>query len=308
MDLLQTIGGYLFTDIRMAAPVLLAGLGLLLMNWSGLLNIGAEGIMLISALAAVVGSHFFGSVWMGLLLAMLAGAVFGLIFAVLTVTLRANQTVVGAALNILGLSLSTTLNRVFFGIETTVTKVDAFQVWEIPLLSKIPLIGRAFFAQMPIVYIAFLLVPLIHYFLFKTKPGLNLRSVGENPRVADTLGINVYRTQYLATIVGSMIIAAGGAFLSTGLLNFFAEDMVAGRGYIALAAVIFGKYRPTGIMFAAMIFMAGNVVSNVLQVAGVGIPYTFLTMIPYILTIIALTIFASRAVAPASLGRPYKRG
>ena len=308
MDLLQTIGGYLFTDIRMAAPVLLAGLGLLLMNWSGLLNIGAEGIMLIAALSAVAGSHYFGSVWLGLLLAMLAGAVFGLLFAVLTVTLRANQTVVGAALNILGLSLSTTLNRVLFGIETTVTKVDAFKVLEIPLLSKIPVIGRAFFAQMPIVYIAFLLVPVIHYFLFKTKPGLNLRSVGENPRVADTLGINVYRTQYLATIVGSTIVAAGGAFLSTGLLDFFAEDMVAGRGYIALAAVIFGKYKPAGIMVAAMIFMAGNVVSNVLQVAGIGIPYTFLTMIPYILTIIALTIFASRAVAPASLGKPYKRG
>lgn len=308
MDVLNTISGYIATDIRMAAPILLAGLGLLITNWSGLLNIGAEGTMLISAFAAVAGSFYFGSVWMGLLFGMISGALFGLLFAFLTVSLRANQTVVGVALNILGASLSATLNRVIFGVETTIAKIDTFDSLPIPGLSKIPILGPAFFNHMPIVYIAFVMVPLISFFLFKTQQGLNLRSVGENPRVADTLGINVYRTQYMAAILGSMIIGIGGAFLSTGLLNFFTEDMVSGRGYIALAAVIFGKYKPSGVMIAAMIFMAGNVVSNILQVAGAAIPYTFLTMIPYVLTIIALAVFASRAVAPASLGKPYKRG
>ena len=308
MEALNLIGGYLASDIRMAAPILLAGLGLLLINWSGLLNIGAEGTMLIATLVAVAGSYYTGSVWIGLLMAMASGALVGLLFAILTVTLRANQTVTGAAINILGSGLSATLNRVIFGVNTTIAKIDTFQNLAIPGLSKIPVIGTALFNQMPIVYIAFLMVPLISYYLFRTQSGLNLRAVGENPRVADTLGINVYRTQYMAAIVGSAIIAMGGAFLSTGLLNFFTEEMVSGRGFIALAAVIFGKYKPTGIMVAALIFMAGNVVSNILQVAGAAIPYTFLTMIPYILTIIALAVFASRAVAPASLGKPYKRG
>ena len=308
MEVINTIGGYLSSDIRMAAPILLAGLGLLIINWSGLLNIGAEGTMLIATLVAVAGSYYSGSVWIGLIAAIISGALVGALFAFLTVTLRANQTVVGAAINILGSGLSATLNRVIFGVNTTIAKIDTFANWTIPGLSKIPLIGQAFFNQMPIVYLAFLMVPLMSFYLFRTQSGLNLRAVGENPRVADTLGINVYRTQYLAAIVGSAIIAMGGAFLSTGLLNFFSEDMVSGRGYIALAAVIFGKYKPSGIMVAALIFMAGNVVSNILQVAGAAIPYTFLTMIPYILTIIALAMFASRAVAPASLGRPYKRG
>ncbi len=299
MTIFETIGGYLASDIRMAAPILLAGLGLLLINWSGLLNIGAEGTMLIATLVAVAGSYYTGSVWIGLLLAMASGALVGLLFAFLTVTLKANQTVTGAAINILGSGLSATLNRVIFGVNTTIAKIDTFQNLAIPGLSKLPLIGNAFFNQMPVVYIAFLMVPVISYYLFRTQSGLNLRAVGENPRVADTLGINVARTQYLAAIAGSAIIAMGGAFLSTGLLNFFSEDMVSGRGYIALAAVIFGKYKPTGIMVAALVFMAGNVVSNILQVAGAAIPYTFLTMIPYVLTIIALAMFASRAVAPA---------
>ena len=308
MGVLNSISAYIATDIRMAAPILLAGLGLLLVNWSGLLYIGAEGTMLISAFAAVAGSFYLGSVWAGLLFGMIAGAVFGLIFAFLTVTLRANQTVVGVALNVLGASLSATLNRVIFGVETTIAKIDTFETMPIPGLSKIPVIGRAFFQHMPIVYIAFLMVPLISFFLFRTQQGLNLRSVGENPRVSDTLGINVYRTRYTASILGNMIIGIGGAFLSTGLLNFFTEDMVSGRGYIALAAVIFGKYKPAGVMIAAMIFMGGNVVSNILQVSGAAIPYTFLTMIPYVLTIVALVVFASRAVAPGALGKPYKRG
>ena len=308
MEMIEMIGGYVASDIRMAAPILLAGLGLLLINWSGLLNIGAEGTMLIATLVAVAGSYYSGSVWIGLIAAMVSGALVGFLFAFLTVTLKANQIVVGAAINILGSGLSATLNRVIFGVNTTIASIDTFVKWEIPLLSKVPVLGTAFFSQMPIVYIAFLMVPAMSYLLFRTQTGLNLRAVGENPRVADTLGINVYRMQYVAAIAGSAIIGMGGAFLSTGLLNFFTEEMVSGRGFIALAAVIFGKYKPVGIMVAALIFMAGNVASNILQVAGANIPYTFLTMIPYILTIIALAMFASRAVAPASLGKPYKRG
>ena len=302
------IGNVLASDIRMATPILIAALGLLLVNEAGLLHIGVEGTMLIATLAAVAGSYYTGSVWGGLLFAIIAAGLMGLLFAFLTITLRANQTVVGVAINILGSGLSAALNRVLFGVSTTIASIDTFKNLPIPGVSKIPVIGTAFFNQMPIVYIGFLLVPIISYFLFKTQPGLNLRAVGENPGAADTLGINVYRTRYLACIFGSMLMGVGGAFLSTGLLTFFSEEMVSGRGYIAIAAVIFGRYKPTGIMFASMIFMAGNVLANLLQVYGVGIPYYFLNMLPYILTVVALALLGKSTMAPAAQGKPYRRG
>lgn len=308
MDFLNSLGGYINTDISLATPILLAGLGLLVINRAGLLNIGAEGTMLIATIMAVYGSYISGSVWVGLLFAMVAGAAIGALFALLTVTLRANQTVVGAAINVLGSGLSATLFRIMFGISSEVPAIDVFRKLSIPGLSAIPVIGEGFFQHMPMVYIAFLMVPLMSYFLFKTQAGLDLRSVGENPKVSDTLGINVYRTQYIAAIVGSLIIAMGGAFMSTGLTRFFSEEMVSGRGYIALAAVVFGRYKPTGIMAAAMVFMAGIVVANILMATGSGIPYQILNMFPYILTVIALAAFARSAVAPAALGNPYKRG
>ncbi len=308
MDFLNSLGGYINTDISLATPILLAGLGLLIINRAGLLNIGAEGTMLIATIMAVYGSYVSGSVWVGMLCAMASGAAVGALFALLTVTLRANQTVVGAAINVLGSGLSATLFRIMFGVSSEVPAIDVFQTLKIPGLSAIPVLGEGLFSHMPMVYIAFLMVPAMSYYLFKTQSGLNLRSIGENPKVSDTLGINVYRTQYIAVIVGSMIIAMGGAFMSTGLTRFFSEEMVSGRGYIALAAVVFGRYRPTGIMAAAMVFMAGIVVANILLAAGSGIPYQFLNMFPYVLTVIALAAFARSAVAPAALGNPYKRG
>ncbi|MEA4970628.1 MAG: ABC transporter permease [Candidatus Pelethousia sp.] len=308
MDILASLGTYMNTDIRLASPILLAGLGLLIINRSGLLNIGAEGIMLISTLMAVAGSYYSGSVWVGLLAAMVSGMALGLIFAFLTVTLKANQVVVGAAINVLGSGLSATLFRIIFGVSASVPLIDVFAEWKIPILSKIPVMGTAFFSHMPIVYIAFLMAPLLSFFLFRTQAGLNLRSVGENPKAADTLGINVYRTQYMAAIIGSMIVAMGGSVMSTGLTKFFSEEMVSGRGYIALAAVVFGRYKPSGVMAAAMIFMAGSVLSNILQVSAINIPFHFLIMLPYLLTIAVLAAFAGNSVAPASLGKPYKRG
>jgi len=308
MEFLSTFAGWAATDIRLATPLLLAGLGLLLMNLSGILNIGAEGTMLIATLMAVVGSYYTGSVWFGMLFAMASGLLVGLLFAFLTVTLRANQVVVGAAINILGSGLSATLFRILFGVSANVPLIDVFENWNVPFFSDIPFLGEAFFRQMPMVYIAFLMVPLISYYLFHTQSGLNLRAVGENPRAADTLGINVYRTQYLSIVVGSMIIAMGGAFMSTGLTKFFSEEMVSGRGFIALAAVIFGRYKPSGIMLAAIVFMAGTVAGNALLASSSQIPYQFLTMLPYILTVVVLASFAKSAVAPAELGKAYKRG
>ncbi|MEA4871060.1 MAG: ABC transporter permease [Christensenella sp.] len=308
MDFLNTLAGWIATDLRLATPLLLAGLGLVIMNRAGILNIGAEGTMLIATLMAVVGSYYSGSVWIGMLFAMASGALVGFLFSLLTVTLRANQVVVGAAINILGSGLSATLFRILFGVSSSVPLIDVFQPLNIPMLKDIPFFGTAFFQQMPVVYIAFLMVPMVSYYLFRTQSGLNLRAVGENPKAADTLGISVYRTQYAAIVIGSMIIAMGGAFMSTGLTKFFSEEMVSGRGFIALAAVIFGRYKPRGVMFAAIVFMAGTVTANTLLAASSQIPYQFLTMLPYILTVIVLATFARSAIAPASLGKPYKRG
>lgn len=305
---MAAISTYIASDFRTCVPILFAALGLLLMSRSGLTNIGAEGTMLISALFAVVGSYYFKSAWIGMLFAMASGAVMGLLFAALTVSLRANQIVVGAAFNILGSGLSVILNRIVFGITDTTINVDAFQTLHFGILSKIPFFGKILFSQKGPVYIAFILVPVISYFLFKTPMGLNLRSVGENPQAADTLGINVYKVRYLASIFGGVLMGMGGAFLSTGLLTFFSEDMTAGRGYIALAAIIFGKYKPSGVLIASLLFSAGTVAANALQAASSPIPYNFLVMIPYILTILALAGFAGRAVAPAAAGKPYKRG
>ncbi|HML67005.1 MAG TPA: ABC transporter permease [Clostridia bacterium] len=308
MDFLNTLAGWIATDLRLATPLLLAGLGLVIMNRAGILNIGAEGTMLIATLMAVVGSYYSGSVWIGMLFAMVSGALVGFLFSLLTVTLRANQVVVGAAINILGSGLSATLFRILFGVSSNVPLIDVFQPLNIPILGDIPFFGTAFFQQMPVVYIAFLMVPMVSYYLFRTQSGLNLRAVGENPKAADTLGISVYRTQYAAIVIGSMIIAMGGAFMSTGLTKFFSEEMVSGRGFIALAAVIFGRYKPRGVMFAAIVFMAGTVTANTLLASSSQIPYQFLTMLPYILTVIVLATFARSAIAPASLGKPYKRG
>lgn len=309
MELLTSIGEYLAADIRLATPILFGALGILIVNRSGLLNIGCEGIMLICALVAVLGSYYSGSVWVGLLAAMAAGTVLGLLFAVLTVSLRANQIVIGQAFNLLGSGVSATLFRVLFGTDAAAQpSINTFALLRIPGLSDIPLIGRAFFSQMPPVYIAFLLVPVLAFFLFKTQSGLNLRSVGENPKAADTMGINVYKVRYLASMAGGALMAMGGAFLSTGLLRFFTEEMVSGRGFIALAAVIFGRYKSSGVMLATLLFAAGNVAANSLPALRLNIPYNFMVMIPYVLTILAMAGLTGKVTPPQALGKEYRKG
>jgi len=308
MSPINIIGGLITSDLRMATPILLAALGLLLMNRAGLINIGCEGIMLMSAFVAVAATYALHNVWLGMLCAMLVAGLMGALFALLTVTLRANQIVVGVAFNTLGTGLSTVLYRMLFGMDFVSVKEYAFSRVSIPGLKDIPLIGEALFDQMPIVYLAFLLVPVTAYFLFRTPVGLNLRSVGENPRAADTLGIDVYKMRYAATIAGCMLMGMGGAFLSTGLLNSFQEGMTANRGFIALAAVIFGKYKPKGVMLATMLFALGLAVANLLPSIGSNIPYNFVTMIPYLLTVVALAGFVGKVTPPAAAGKPYKKG
>lgn len=305
--MLEQITEFLSTDIRTAMPILIAALGIVYSERSGIVNIGIEGIMLIGALAGVVGSFYTGSAWSGAILAILFGGLVGLLFAFLTVTLKSDQVVIGAAMNILGLGLTTTLSRVIFGINTAPPKIDSFKNIPIPLLSKIPIIGDVLFNQNAITYIIYILIPVLHYVLYKTELGLKIRAVGEHPKACDTVGINVLKVRYGTIIFSSMLSGLAGCYVSLALLSFFTENMIAGRGYIALATVIFGKYSPLGAVAAALIFGAGYALQFKLQALGSSVPYQFLLMVPYILTLLALTGFVGKTRGPEASGVPYEK-
>ncbi|MCL4441846.1 MAG: ABC transporter permease, partial [Firmicutes bacterium] len=184
---------------------------------------------------------------------------------------------------------------------------SSFGPWPVPFLNKIPFLGQVLFNHSPLVYLTFLLVPFTWYLLFKTTIGLKIRAVGEHPRAADTVGIRVNQLRFICCIIDGAIAGVAGAYLSISLLSMFTENMVAGRGFIALAAVIFGKWNPVGVMGAALLFGLGDALQVRLQAQGINIPYQFLLMLPYIITIIALAGFIGRAVKPAAQGQPYHR-
>ncbi|MBS3970870.1 MAG: ABC transporter permease [Clostridia bacterium] len=304
---MDVIINFLRTDLRTATPILLAAIGLVFMERSGVVNIGVEGMMLVGTLFAVVGSFYFGNAWLGAITAMLATGLMGLLFAFLVVTVRANQVVVGIAINILGLGLTTSLARIVFGVNLAPPKIDTFKIVSIPFLSDIPILGPILFNQMLLVYFALLLVPITHYMLFKTTIGLKIRAVGEHPKAADTVGINVFKVRYASIIGGSLLAGLAGAYLSLGLLSFFSEGMVAGRGFIALAAVIFGKWTPFGTLGAALLFGLGDAIQIRMQAMGSTVPYQFLLMLPYLLTVVALAGFVGKSSPPAASGLPYTK-
>jgi simple sugar transport system permease protein len=304
---IDVITNFLAADIRTATPILLAALGLVYGERSGVVNIGAEGMMLTGALAGVAGSYYLGSAWYGALAGMLCGALISLIFAYLTITVKADQVVVGAAINILGLGITTSFARVMFGVNTAPPKIDSFTPVAVPVLSKIPVIGPVFFQQNALVYIALLLVPVAYFILFKTDIGLKVRAVGEHPKACDTVGIDVYKVRYGSVLVSGLLSGLAGSYVSLGLLSFFTENMIAGRGFIALAAVIFGKWNPLGALGAALLFGAGDALQFRLQASGTEIPFQFLLMVPYILTILALAGFVGKSQGPAASGVPYSK-
>jgi simple sugar transport system permease protein len=303
------ICNFIAADIRTAMPIMIAALGLVFSERAGVVNIGAEGILLFGSLAGVAGSWSFGNVWIGLLFAMFTGGLVALVFACLTVSLYANQVVVGAAINILALGITTSLNRVIFGVNTAPPKIESFSRIQLPeFIHRIPGIGGGLvtiFSQNILVYIVFLLIPVAHFVMFKTELGLNIRGAGEYPKACDTVGINVYKIRYGTIIVSGFFCGAAGAFVSLGLLSFFMENMIAGRGFIALAAVAFGRYTPFGILGASLLFGGGLALESRLQTLGTGIPYQFFLMIPYVLTILALVGLGGKNKGPAAGGVPY---
>lgn len=303
--MMQWITYFLSSTFLIATPIVLAGLGIVYSERAGVINVGVEGLMLIGALLGVVGSWSTGSVLLGTLTAMGAGIFFSLIFAYLTVSLRANQVVVGLALNIFAGGFTVVLNRIIFGVTGNAVKIAVFDTLHIPLLKDIPILGQSLFSQPVPVYIAFLAAPLLQYYLLRSNPGLKIRAVGENPKACDSLGIHVPLVRYATLLYAGAMAGFAGAFVSMGQVSFFSEGMISGKGYMALAAVVFGNYNPVGVLIAGLIFGAAESLQYRLQASGSAIPYQFLLMLPYLITVLALCVYRKKTNRPACSGQPY---
>ncbi|MFA5577214.1 MAG: ABC transporter permease [Tissierellaceae bacterium] len=297
----------LSASIRLSVPILFAALGGMYSERSGVVNIGLEGMMLVGAFAGVVGSYFTGSYWIGAMVAVLSGMLMAALFALITVKIKINQIVSGVAINLLAVGVTSFFYRALFGITTVPITVNAFSPVSIPILSDIPIIGEILFKQTVLVYIAFLLVPISHYIFYKTSLGLSIRTVGEHPMAADTVGIPVSKVRIVCVLISGALAGLGGSFLSLGQFNMFVDNMVSGRGFIAVAAVIFGKWSPTGVLMASLIFGVADALQIRIQMAGVSIPYQFLLMFPYLLTVVAVTGIVGRTTSPKALGNPYEK-
>lgn len=308
MDSIFTVAalvGILTSAVRLATPYLYAAIGEAFSQLSGVVNLGVDGIMLVGAFAAIAVAFATGSLWLGVLVAVFTGLLMGLLMSVISVTLKAEQGISGIGLYMFGLGLSSLLFKVLFG---TVKTIVGFQPVKIPLLGDIPVLGPVLFQQSLLVYGAFLLVPLAWWILEKTTWGLRIKAVGQNPAAADSLGVNVNRVRYASVCIGSALAGLAGASLSLAMVNLFQENLTAGMGFIAVALVYFGSWRPVGIMLGALLFSTVNALQLWMQVLGVKIPSDVAVMLPYLLTIAALALTVNRVRGPAALNRPFERG
>jgi simple sugar transport system permease protein len=291
------------STVTMSVPLLLAALGEVLTERSGTINIGLEGMMLAGAFVAMITAYFTGSSIVAIAAACAVGASFGLLFAYAAVGRGGNQVVVGIALNLLAFGLTGVAYRAIFGVTGTALTIDGLRAVPIPVLASIPAIGPSLFNQTALGYAAFLLVPITALFLFRTLPGLKLRMVGENPKAAEAQGIDVGLVQTLALLAGGVLASLGGAYLALAYARTFVEGMSAGRGFVALAIVIFGRWLPLGVLATALLFGLATALQFHIQALGLDIPYQFLLMLPYVLTLLVLAGHARHVPAPAALGQ-----
>lgn len=297
--------------IRLATPLILASLGGVFSERSGVTNIGLEGIMIIGAFFAVLFTHITGNPWIGVIAAMAFGIMTAAILAVLAINLRGNQVIAGVAINLLAVSLAAFLLELIWnrsGSTPSVPQALTTNPDALEFLEKIPVLGDLFSKFTPFVYIAFILVGVSYYILFKTPLGLRIRAVGEHPRAAETVGINVYKIRWLCVLISGLLAGLAGASLSIGTISLFREGMVAGQGFIALAAMIFGKWHPVGALLACLFFGLTSAIQIQAQSIGISWAPEFLLMIPYVATIIALVGVVGKAMAPAADGIPYEKG
>ncbi len=290
--------------LTLAIPIAFAALGGVFSERAGVVNIALEGKMLIGAFTAVAFASLFHSAWIGLLAAILAGALTAMLFAWATVYLRADHIIAGLAIDILAAGLTGFLFNSIYGQMGTPSDTPSLPIWHVPLLRDIPVLGPVLGHHEALVYLFFLVLGVSNWVLFRTPIGLRWRAVGEYPRAADAAGVPVLRVKFWAVVAAGAVAGLGGADLSIGILNSFSPGMTTGRGFIALAAVIFGAWRPWGSFLAALLFGFATSLSFQLQ-GTAAISKNILLMLPYIVTILALTGFVGRTTPPAADGQPY---
>jgi general nucleoside transport system permease protein len=290
--------------LRFATPLLFAALGGIVSERSGVINIGLEGMMLMGAFFGIYGSDALGSWVLGLVVAVLAGGVLALAHAAFSIHLRADQVVSGTAVNFLALGITGYVFIDHYGDNGTPDNVSRAPDVSLPVIKHVGFLGDAIGHANLLTWIALLLVPALTLFLFRTRGGLRLRAVGETPRAAETVGVSVVRTRYVAVIVSGMLAALGGAYLSVGFVGSFSQNMTEGRGFIALAAVIFGKWKPAGALIATLLFGFSSALANRLPTFS-GSTATLFQALPYVLTLIAVAGVIGRSRAPGSVGIPW---
>lgn len=296
-----------YSTIRVGISILFAGMGEMITERSGVLNIGVEGVMLMGALAAALGSYFSGSAWVGLLAAGVVGMLVGLLFSFISITLRSNQSITGLAIYLLCVGLSGYLLQIIFEHGGNSPMVTTLPSLHMKFLENVPVLGPIFNDQSILMFPVLLLPIILHIVFYRTPWGSWLRAAGENPKALAVVGKNPVRIRYIATLTGSFLAGIGGAYLSISQTSLFSENMVAGRGFIALSAVIFGNVQPAGVFLACMFFAFMDALQKTLQtvIPDRLIPRELFMSLPYVLTLLVLAGFIKRSGGPADIGNPY---
>jgi simple sugar transport system permease protein len=301
------ITGLIGAAMRMATPIIFATLGEIINERAGVLNLGIEGIMLMGAMTGFLVTIITGFLWLGVLAAALVGMVLALLMALLAVYLGLSQHVSGLGITLFSTGLAMFIYRIHFGSPLVPPTVEPFTQVAVPLLSKIPIIGAGIFDQYVLTYCALLLIPFLSYILYKTHLGLKIRTVGENPFAADTVGVNVNLTRTLSLVAGGALMGIGGSFLTLAHQNMFLIAVIGGRGWVSIAMVIFGNWDPLKGALGALIFGFLDGLQLRLQGLGFRVPFDIFLMVPYLMTIIALVGVSRKASVPAGLLKPYRR-
>ena len=307
MEIVNLIAAYLTASLRMATPLTLAGLGESFSEKSGILNIGLEAIMLSGAFCAFITTFWTSNFTLGIIAGIIGGLIVSMIHAYLSINCKADQNIAGLSLNFLILGLTSFLFLKIFGKSTVLPKIDTVKAIKIPVLSDIPIIGQILFEQNIFVYIMFAAIAILCFIYYKTDWGINLHAVGEHPRAADTAGINVFQIRYIACMVNGMLGGFAGAYITLSQLGFFMENVTAGKGYMALVAVILGRRNPLGIFLSALLIGFADALQFNLQTMGYGIPSQVFSMLPYVAAVLVLLFSINQSSNPSSLGIPYER-
>lgn len=301
------VSNLILAGVRMATPLIFLALAELYSQRAGLVHIGLEGLASIGSLVGFLVSLITGSPLLGMAAGAAAGILVNMIYAYATITLCAEQIVYGMAINIFAPALAAFIYRVYFGAGSELVRVALMETVAIPGLKDIPFLGPLLFDQTPMVYLAYALVIFTAIYFNKTKSGLNFKAVGEHPKAAATLGINVIGVRYAASVICGALAGMGGAYLTTCYTTTYVDGNVAGRGFIALAAVIFGRWSAGGVLLACLFFGFCDALQIRLQVGSFGVPYQFFQMIPYLATVVVLGIIGMRKAGPKASGKPYRR-